>query len=222
MLQNVLELQHGGVTLSVQHAFHLIIGTQVTLQSYRVYSKLQRLGWIVFRSVNCHNPSRVTPSAAKQPPPLMPAISKKAPAAKEVEIIDLDEEDRFKAFDQFVPNIKDKSQVLVRVAPNHLLPPNTVPVRKEYVLKFGGGGSLVGGPPPLQRSPYFQQDQPHLQNQGFSSSAGNFNTHRNFDNFEKYQYQHQQFLQRYANQQRQISFQMQQTNIMGNYFQAQR
>ncbi|XP_065336080.1 tRNA-splicing endonuclease subunit Sen54 isoform X1 [Cloeon dipterum] len=157
METNTLELQFGGVSLSVQQAHNLILSSSLHLSHYQVYSKLQRLGWVVLP--RC----RQTP----EPPPLIPA---KAEAPK-VEVIDLDAEDesgRCKAFERYVPNILNQKQWVVRVAPAHLLPPNINPSRQEYLLRFGGDPqqmpSLLGrlGPPPLN-SQIFHPRQPQQQ-----------------------------------------------------------
>ncbi|XP_059487958.1 uncharacterized protein LOC132203839 [Neocloeon triangulifer] len=122
---NLLELRFGGVALSVQQAHTLLLGQNLSGTDYKVYSKLRSEGWIVLP----HQKPTPTQKTA-EPPPL---TSAKPPT---VEVIDLDEEDRFKAFDVYVPRAQGRSQVFVQAAPAHLLPPGARPSRKNYLLNL--------------------------------------------------------------------------------------
>jgi len=137
-----------------------------------VYSKLQRLGYVVLAHKSC-------PAAPEKSSTAPAALAASKPPDDDVEVIDLAEEERFRAFDQFVPSIRDKSQLVVRVAPNHLLPPNAIPVRKEYLLKFGGT------PAPQNFNPQQKQNRPRQPFNNFRLPFNlNFRGHNNFNGWE--------------------------------------
>ena len=145
---NQMNLKHGGVNVSIQKAYEMLISSspeynskKCTLNAYRVYSHFVKLGYKVVRhskkdlNINLapQKDKRIIMSDSKQD-----EVQVTYDNRKELTIVgklnDISKlNDRRKLFNS-IPNCYGQSQLKLTVPPSRLLPPNSIPSKSEYIF----------------------------------------------------------------------------------------